>query len=112
MEAALSAAAAAAAGLRPCKVTLKGAGKSWGYSVVAEHVPSVCEALGPIFSTTKTKKVKKYIGGRASSQLISLSCQAPHRYRKGVLWTQGLTRTTTCRLDKNTLRPDGGGARL
>lgn len=28
-------------------------------------VLSVCEALGPIFSTTKEKTVKKYVGRRA-----------------------------------------------
>lgn len=32
---------------------------------MAEHVPSVYEALGPIFSTTKDKKVNKYVGRRA-----------------------------------------------
>lgn len=63
LEAALS---AAAASLRPCKFTLKeGCREGLGYSAVAEHVPSVCEAPGPIFSTTKEKKVKKYVGRRA-----------------------------------------------
>jgi serine protease inhibitor ecotin len=35
--------------------------EGWGYSSMVEHLPSMCEALGSVLSTTKKQNKAKYV---------------------------------------------------